>query len=301
MSILSLQTMAQPRWLLPTAVALALAACAGTPPRNMALEQVRSRLNAANADPLMRQHAAEELKRADAAVVAAEQSASNRDRSEQVSHLTHMAAQHLTLTQATADSRANQLITANAGAERDRMRLTQRTQEADDAQRQLLAASAKDFRQDAALATSDARADSLRQQLQAMNARPTPRGMVVTLGDLHFDSGASRLQGGGARHLGKLADYLKAHLGERASIEGHTDSQGNDERNQALSSARADSVKAALMSMGVAADQLDAQGFGETQPLADNSLASGRQQNRRVEVVLSTMGGGINGPQSRSR
>ncbi|GAB3030143.1 OmpA family protein [Bowmanella dokdonensis] len=135
--------------------------------------------------------------------------------------------------------------------------------------------------------TSDAKAAELRTQLAELNARPTDRGLVITLGDVLFDTGMDSLRNGSSNHLDKLALFLKAYPERTAQIEGHTDDVGSDGANMLLSQRRAETVKAFLLTQGVADSRLNASGKGESEPLASNATADGRQQNRRVEVIIA--------------
>ncbi|MDG1333143.1 MAG: OmpA family protein [Crocinitomicaceae bacterium] len=105
---------------------------------------------------------------------------------------------------------------------------------------------------------------------------------------IYFNSGKSTIKGESYPDLNKLAEIFKAHPEVKASIEGHTDSQGNDQMNLNLSKARAKAVKDYLINKGVDADHLASEGYGETQPVADNGTAAGRAKNRRV-IVQTTM------------
>ncbi len=134
---------------------------------------------------------------------------------------------------------------------------------------------------------SDARASSLEAQLSELNARPTPRGMVVTLGDVLFATGASHIVPGVANNLEQLAAFMKSNPEQTASIEGYTDSVGASSYNYSLSQMRADAVRARLIEFGVNADRLATRSFGPESPVASNDTETGRQMNRRVEIVFA--------------
>jgi len=136
-------------------------------------------------------------------------------------------------------------------------------------------------------ADAQARAALLEDQLLALNAKKTERGMVVTIGDVLFDSGRAELKAGSARDMGKLADFFKAYPQRTALVEGFTDSVGGEAANQDLSNRRAAAVQTALTSLGVDRQRISTRGYGEAFPVAGNDNASGRQMNRRVEIVLS--------------
>src|SRR3990167_7196878 len=126
----------------------------------------------------------------------------------------------------------------------------------------------------------------LQQQLDEMNAKQTERGLVMTLGDLLFATGRSELRAGTVNNLDKLALFLKQHQDRDVLIEGHTDNVGSEEANLSLSQRRADSVMNFLRQQGVASIRLGSSGKGESTPVASNDSASGRQMNRRVEVII---------------
>ena len=125
------------------------------------------------------------------------------------------------------------------------------------------------------------------RELREMNAQKTQRGMVITMGDVLFDTGQAQLKPAGLQGIQRLGGFLKERPQRKAMIEGYTDSVGSNSANMALSGRRADAVMAALLAQGVSRGQLGAQGYGEAHPVGGNDNDSGRQQNRRVEIVLS--------------
>lgn len=145
-------------------------------------------------------------------------------------------------------------------------------------------ASAASAQADAAKAKAEA--DKLRAQMQAYQMKQTQLGATLVLSDVVFESGKADLKPGAAERLRPLAGYLQANPNVRVRIDGHTDAQGSEAYNQALSDRRAGAVRAALGGMGVAGSRIEAVGHGEAQPVADNRTQAGRQQNRRVEVTL---------------
>ena len=153
--------------------------------------------------------------------------------------------------------------------------------------RRLALAEAKEAdlaRQEANLAT--ATADSLRRQLENLQARETNRGLVFTLGDVLFEYGQAALRIEALANLDQLVSFIEDYPQRTVSIEGHTDSRGSESFNLKLSQARADSVRGALIERGVTAGRIQAVGLGEEFPLASNETDFGRQQNRRVEIVI---------------
>lgn len=133
------------------------------------------------------------------------------------------------------------------------------------------------------------RINTMQQELAKLaETRNTERGFIVTLPGLFFDSGQSALKPGARNTLAKIADQLRVSQDAQISIEGHTDSVGSEEYNQTLSEKRAAAVRDYLISRGLAAAKINIAGQGEAAPVASNDTPSGRQQNRRVELVIAT-------------
>ena len=131
------------------------------------------------------------------------------------------------------------------------------------------------------------RAQLLEQFNRILDTRDTPRGLVVNMADVLFDTARFDLRPIAREKLARFSGIVLAHPGLNLAIEGHTDSTGSDELNQKLSEQRAESVRKYLIEQGLPGSSLTATGFGKTMPIADNSTAAGRQQNRRVEIIIS--------------
>jgi outer membrane protein OmpA-like peptidoglycan-associated protein len=142
------------------------------------------------------------------------------------------------------------------------------------------------------------RNDGLRARLltelnAVLQTRATARGLIVNMSGVLFENGKAELLPAAREKLAKIAGILSAHTGLKIEAEGHTDSNGSDASNQALSEKRAENTRSYLIQQGVKADSITFKGFGEGSPIATNDTAAGRQENRRVELVLS--GEGITG------
>jgi outer membrane protein OmpA-like peptidoglycan-associated protein len=132
----------------------------------------------------------------------------------------------------------------------------------------------------------------LRQQLldqfnQILQTRDTARGLIVNMSDVLFDSGKYTLKPGARERLAKISGIILGHPGLRIEVEGHTDSVGSEEYNMRLSESRASTVRDYLVAEGIPQDNVTSKGFGKIMPVADNGTSAGRQQNRRVELVVS--------------
>lgn len=137
-------------------------------------------------------------------------------------------------------------------------------------------------------AANQQRIETMQQELAKLaETRTTERGFIVTLPGVFFDSGKSALKAGARNTLAKIADLLRANAELRIAIEGHTDSVGSDALNQALSDKRAAAVRTYLVSRGLPEDRMTTTGLGETAPVATNDTPAGRQQNRRVELIIT--------------
>src|SRR6202158_3677408 len=130
--------------------------------------------------------------------------------------------------------------------------------------------------------------EQLRQQLNViLETRETARGLIVNMSDVLFETGKYSRKPGASEKRSKISVIILPHPGLKLEVEGHTDSVGSDEYNQRLSEQRANSVRGYLVSQGVSPDGITAIGLGKTRPVTDNSTVAGRQQNRRVELVVS--------------
>lgn len=296
---------------LAVTAALFITACSSDPTKLQATD-ARTRLDQLQADPQLASRAPAAIAEAVTAVRAAED---YRKDDSHGAHLAVIAGRKVDIASAQAHSHLLEDQRKALSEDRDRARLDARTQEANSAR-----SDAKSARSDAALARNDAtqartatatalgaaavarsdadaaradadqardETDDLQRLLAELNARPSERGMVVALGDVMFESGRSALRSGSAKNLAKLAAYLTANQDRSVWIEGHTDSVGSEASNQTLSQHRADSVRNYLIGQGANAGRLAASGKGEGSPIGDNATVAGREQNRRVEVIIA--------------
>lgn len=144
-------------------------------------------------------------------------------------------------------------------------------------------------REKAALETEKAqlRTQLLKQFNAILQTRDTARGLIVNMSDVLFDTGKYSLRPLAREKLAKVAGIVSGHPGLTLEVEGHTDSVGGDDYNQQLSEQRGSAVRDYLVQQGMPADSVTTKGLGKTQPVASNDTAMGRQQNRRVELVIS--------------
>ncbi len=224
---------------------------------------------------------AEAQRRADAEAARAQAEAARAQAEKAMAEAEHMKQE--------AEAEAREAASQRAEAEKAKAEAV--------AQQQVLAAEANKARQAAA------QSDSLRQQaetekqelrarlLQQLNTilatRDSARGLVANMSDVLFRSGSFELLPGARERLAKVSGIVLAYPSLRLQVEGHTDSIGSEDYNQQLSEHRAQSVRDYLIQQGISQQAIEAHGFGKTAPIAANDTAEGRQQNRRVELVLS--------------
>jgi outer membrane protein OmpA-like peptidoglycan-associated protein len=275
--------------LMRSAVAAAITAtlfvgCATVEKKPPGSERVRAKLTTLQSEPNLANAAPVAMKDADRAVQDAELVEKDL---ELVAHRVYIADYKIDTARALAETQHAEQQRKVLNEQSEKARLDARTREADRARMDATVAQtdAEAARTDAMVARSDSA--ELQRQLAEMQARPTDRGLVLTLGDTLFATGKSELKSGATANLDRLTAFLNEYPQRTAAIEGYTDSMGSEEMNQSLSQRRADAVKGYLVGRGVDTNRLSSSGRGENSPVADNESAAGRQQNRRVEVVIN--------------
>jgi len=254
-----------------------LAACATAPPHSTVLDEARTEVSALAADPLAQQAAGADLQSARGALQQAEAAQQQKQPIEDVNSLAYIALRDAQAGKArVAEAQAHQEIT-RAQSEREKILLASREQQVQSTKAQL---------------------SETQRQLADLKAKQTDRGMVVTMGDVLFDTGQANLKPGAELTVERLAQFLVSNPQTKVRIEGFTDSTGSEEFNELLSQRRADAVANALRQQDVPTSQMQTIGRGEEFPVASNSTAAGRQQNRRVEIVFSDKDGRFSGQTS---
>ncbi len=286
-----------PRLALAAAAAIVLAACAAPAP-NPNLEAARSAYTIAASDPEVVRSAPKELAQAQDELQRGDAAFRDGQKAETVDHYAYLARQRAQVAvEAARVARADQ-ASVDAQNQRDRIVLASRTREAEQAKLDADLAKQQALASQQQALASQQRADSLATQLAALQAKQTDRGMVLTLGDVLFDTGKATLKDAAMRTVDDLAAFMQQHPERKVLIEGYTDSVGSEDLNLGLSQRRAEAVRDALTLRGVTADRVQVHGLGERYPVASNDNGSGRQLNRRVEVVFSNDAGVFQSPRS---
>lgn len=273
------------RSLLGAAAAAALVACASpTPPE--ALVKAEQAYGAATNDPMVSQNAPVDLYEAKKDLDRAQELWNDQPEDKRVEHHAYLAQTRVEIARELAAMRAADEEAAALSRERDRTLIEARSRQVDLARIDAERARQREEEAKEMAAAEAQRASELEQQLEELQARKTERGMVITLGDVLFDFNRAELRSGAQQNLYQLVTFLRENPERELLIEGHTDSVGSDSYNLDLSRRRAETVRSFLTQNGVDASRTAVRGFGEARPIASNESNAGRQQNRRVEVVI---------------
>jgi outer membrane protein OmpA-like peptidoglycan-associated protein len=234
----------------------------------------------------------------DARSIAVKQGAEEQIAAEKRAQAEKLAQQQEQAAQREAELKAQQEAEAKRSAEATALAAqeAQARIQAEAAKKQAEAAQNKAQEEAAQSAAAATRAEQEQQQLRAqllaqlnsvLQTVDTPRGLVVTMADVLFASGKYDLSQDASLKLARLSGVILAHPGLKLRIEGYTDSTGGQAFNLTLSGRRADTVRAFLGQQGLNPEDVISAGMGQANPVADNGTAVGRQQNRRVEIIVS--------------
>jgi OmpA-OmpF porin, OOP family len=270
---------------LPLAAALLLAACA-TPLPPESLVKAEEAYGAASSDPEVSKNAPVYLYEAKKDLDRAQQVWNKDNDDPRVEHYAYVAQKRVEIARELATKRVADAEAAALTRERDQAVIEARSRQVDIARVEAEQAKKREEAAQALAASEAQRATDLQKQLEELQAKKTDRGMVITLGDVLFDFNRAELHSGSQQNLYRLVTFLRENPDREVVIEGHTDSVGSESYNLDLSQRRAESVRAFLAQNGIDAARMASMGFGESRPVASNESNAGRQQNRRVEVVI---------------
>ncbi|MGO1749426.1 MAG: OmpA family protein [Marinobacter sp.] len=253
-------------------LSMLIAGCATTPPDNAMINEARASYAKIKNDPDVARSGDSQLRDARDELNRAESLLEDGKETYRVEHSAYLANRHAQI----------------ASEQGERARLEEQVNSAEERRRKLMLNKSSE---EATRARDEA--EMLRKRMEELQAERTDRGMVLTLGDVLFDLNKADLKSSGEQTIGRLAQFMREYEDRRVRVEGYTDSTGNDGYNQELSERRAQSVRDALVSQGIERRRVETNGYGEQYPVASNDTSAGRQQNRRVEIVISDKEGNI--------
>jgi len=248
----------------PILIATLAAGCAELQKPQAFLDAEKAYQTAAN-DPIIQKYSADQLAKANKTLLTSATATSEEDlasiayiSSTQINTAKHMASAEQAM-QNSKDLLVNQeqLVAAAVIAEQDQSR------------KQLLAEQ-----------------EQAQQQLLAMQASEAEREILLAFGKIEFVTGTSDLVPGAATGIDMLAGYMSKFKAKKVTIAGHTDSSGSAKLNKQLSQQRADFIRNVLVTKGVAENRITALGYGQSQPISENTTRAGRQKNRRIEIAF---------------
>ncbi len=293
-----------------------LVSCASTPQAPAGAADARAKLSRLQADPNLASRAPIEIREAETAVRLAETPVP-QDKALGI-HRVYLADYKVEIAEAKASTRYAEDQRVLLAEARDRAQLNARTMEAERARNQadfarsdanMARDEADAARRSAAIAAEEAdaaraaaaeaarRAEQVRnetdqekaelqRQIDLLQAKTTERGLVLTLGNVLFETGRADLKSSGKDSLNNLVNFMNQYQDRTIMIEGHTDSVGSAASNMALSERRAESVRSYLLQQGISSQRMTSKGLGQNQPIGNNDTETGRQENRRVEIII---------------
>lgn len=250
---------------------LLLVGCASTPKESTKFNELEQKIERLRAAPGQSQYAPIAVEEADEALKKLREM--DGGKGEAYHHQLYLTEKQIEIAEELVTTEEAQQVVNSAEVRRKDILLEAKTQEVEEAKR---------------LAAGIAmRAQELEQQVEELKTEETDRGLVLTLGSVLFETNKSSLRSGAIRTVEKVANFLNEYPDRNILIEGFTDSEGSEAYNKDLSLKRAQAVRDQLVSYGVENRRITTEGYGEEFPVANNSTAAGRQQNRRVEIVIA--------------
>ncbi len=281
------------------ALAIGFAGCASAPSDNPRLSGLEDKLKAVSGDKYIAEYGQADLTKAGGSLAAA-RAAWRAGHEEEMQHHIAMTEGSIALGGIHGQQERVKAETAALKDRLDQIRLASRDADVEKANDRVEKANdrAELFRADAVVAnaavqnaqaatqSAEDKIAMMKAQLSVYDLKITALGATLVLHDVMFDTNSALLRSGSVDRLNPLIAYLKAAPATTVRIEGHTDNTGTVEHNNELSLDRANAVKRALMVSSTVTNTIDTLGSGQSKPIATNDTASGREQNRRVEITL---------------
>lgn len=278
------------------AVAAMLAGCSTTPEKHSAIEQLRAEMDRLASQPYVNEHAPQRFRDAEVAIERAEKAWQQDADEEVVEHYIYVADRRVDIVEEAAKLGLAEKTVANAESERRQVMLEVREAQAARAQTRASQAELRAQELEAQALAYQSRAQELEQallglesEMESLKAERTDAGIVLTLEDILFDVDGAELKPGADQTLDRVAEFLNKYEDRSLEIKGYTDATGSESYNEALSARRAQAVQDALVERGVNSQRISIEGLGERNPVATNETPAGRQQNRRVEIIVENI------------
>lgn len=266
------------KWISASVLILAMTACA-TKKESKELADLETQYNQLASQPFVSEYAPVALKEAEEQIDTLRK-VEKEGNDKLIEHHQYLAKIKLDTAYEIAKQKRAEATIAKGEVRRKDALLTAREQQVDALRDRATAA------EEAARQMAD-KAEALEKSLKDFSAQQSERGLVLTLGNILFELDKSDLKPGAERTLEKVAGFLAEYENRSVLVEGFTDSLGSDAYNQNLSERRAQTVVRELQRLGINPSRLSAKGYGEEFPVASNSTEAGRQQNRRVELIIA--------------
>ena len=295
-----------------TALAVVLlSGCSSTPENISEIEQLQNRYQQLSTNSNVQQYAPVALDETEESMDKLNSLVDAGAEQVKIDHQYYLAKRKVEQLEATIELSQAEAKIANAETQRNDILLDARTLEARRAEARANSATAQALAAQAQAESAQARAESAEAQAQSareranemenkakelesaitsLTTKQTDRGLVLTLADILFEVNEATIKPGAERSLERISQFLQQYPDREILVEGFTDSTGESSYNQQLSERRAQAVKNALASFAVQANRVQTKGYGEEYPVASNDTPAGRQQNRRVEIVIADSG-----------
>lgn len=273
------------KWVSASVLAIAISGCA-TNKDSKALDDLQAQYDQLASQPFVNEYAPVALKEAEEAIITVKKLEKEGDKT-LIKHHQYLAKLKLDTAWEIAKHKRAEASIADAEVRRKDALLDAKEQEVDSLRNRAAVAEYRASQSEAAAREMAEKAEALAKSLEDFSAKQSERGLVLTMGNILFELNKSDLKPGAERTLEKVAAFLAEYENRSVLVEGFTDSLGSAEYNQDLSERRAESVVRELQRLGINASRLSAKGYGEEYPVASNATDAGRQQNRRVELIIA--------------
>lgn len=261
-----------PRVILLSALALAITGCANTSQQRDDVDQLNNRYTSMESNSRLQQYAPLALQKVEEELEALNGLVEKDAAEAKIDHQVYITEKRMAIAEETANLESASERVKQAEIRRKEVQLQAARSEAQQAR-----AYAEKMRNEA---------QELKSQVANLKTEQSERGLVLTLDNILFEFDSAKLKPGANRTLEKVSSFLNEYAKRDIRIEGFTDSVGPKDYNEKLSERRADAVEEALLKNGVDKSRIVTEGYGEQFPIAGNDSASGRQQNRRVEIII---------------